>query len=201
MVFEGMAGFAMRERLALVVLFGSRSRGQERAQSDFDLALLPLDPLLSREGVETRLVQQWERSDLDLLWLPHASPLAKARVATEGVLLFEDQPYRFRHFAQSASLGKSESRFWAQADQRFVERSIERNWDMDRDFVLRKLAQLADYIEQLEAVMDVDEARFARDFRVHRVAERQIELLVECAAKLGSGRALSITITSTRRCF
>lgn len=192
MQMEGIADFARKENLSLVLLFGSRAQDQSRDDSDLDLALQPCNPDAEPEGIERRLINALKRSDLDLLWLPHASALARARVASTARLLYEDQPSRFRHFVQEAILRQSDSRVWAENDLQFVTRSLERDWKMDRDLVLRKLAQLAEYLEQLEQVMEVDQTTFARDFRIHRVAERQIELLVECAGKLNTEIAQSL---------
>jgi uncharacterized protein YutE (UPF0331/DUF86 family)/predicted nucleotidyltransferase len=192
MRFDGVVDFARNENLALVLLFGSRAQAGGREDSDWDLALLPQNSGAESTGIERRLINALKRSDLDLLWLPHASPLAKAQVASTAQVLYEDRPYRFRQFAHDAKLGQSDSRVWAESDLRYITRSLERDWTMDRDLVLRKLAQLAEYLEQLEQIMEVDEVTFARDFRVHRVAERQVELLVECAGKLNTELAQSL---------
>jgi predicted nucleotidyltransferase len=174
MQLEGVAEFARREDLALVLLFGSRGAGSGRGDSDVDLALLPRSADTEPDGIETRLIEELQRSDLDLLWLPHASPLARSRVVSTAKVLYEDRPDRFRHFVQDTSLRRSDALAWASNDQRYITRSLKKDWTMDKELVLRKLAQLAEYLEQLEEVLETDEATFSRDFKIHRVAERQI---------------------------
>lgn len=189
---EGIAEFARQEELALVLLFGSRATEQEHSESDLDLALMPRHIDTDSDGIETRLVQALRRSDLDLLWLPHASPLARWRVSETAKVLYEDQPHRFRQFVQDAALRRSDAAAWAKNDERFITRSLEKDWSMDKELVTRKLAQIVEYTEQLEQVLETDEATFARNFMIHRVAERQIELLVESAAKLNIELAQSL---------
>lgn len=192
MTLAGIADFARQEDLALVLLFGSRGQGNDRDDSDLDLALMPRQGCATRDGVERRLVNLLRRSDLDLLWLPHASPLARWRVSETAKVLYQDTPDRFRHFVQEAALGRSDAAVWQYHDERFINRGIEGDWSMDKELVTRKLAQIVQYTEQLEKVLDTDETAFSRDFMIHRVAERQIELLVESAAKLNTELAQSL---------
>jgi predicted nucleotidyltransferase len=89
----------LRRRLPDVVavyVFGSRARGDATADSDFDLAVLPLRPLDP--------VGRWELQEalarvigvnVDLVDLTRASTVLRVEILRDGRLLFEnDEPAR-----------------------------------------------------------------------------------------------------------
>lgn len=83
--------------LSLVVLFGSRARGDAHASSDWDVAYTserPLDPLTLRAAFTDEL-----RSDhVDMVGLDGASALLRYRVARDGTPVFEREPGNFARF-------------------------------------------------------------------------------------------------------
>lgn len=91
--------------LELLVLFGSRARGECRRGSDWDLGFLSgpgFDPdaLLA----DAALILQSDR--VDLVDLGRASGLLRFRAATDGRALFEAHPGSFDAFCIDAA------RFW-----------------------------------------------------------------------------------------
>lgn len=88
--------------LAVLVLHGSRARGDAHARSDWDFGFLGqgVDPLALRANL-TQLVQS---DEVDLTDLSRAGALLAYRVARDGVLLFEREPERFTAFRIAATL-------------------------------------------------------------------------------------------------
>ena len=85
--------------LQAVYLFGSHGRGDARADSDWDIAVLTprrLDPIERwhlQEHIASRL-----SADVDLLDLRAASAVLRARVVEEGVVLSDPEPTRRAEF-------------------------------------------------------------------------------------------------------
>lgn len=81
-VLEGLRGHDAR-----VFLFGSRARGDERATSDIDVAVLPLTPL--ERGVIAAIRDELAESHVpfvvDLVDLSETSPALRERALEEGV--------------------------------------------------------------------------------------------------------------------
>jgi predicted nucleotidyltransferase len=95
--------------LALLVLFGSRARGDEWARSDWDFGYLAdhgVDPLALMAALAA--VVGSER--LDVVDLASASGLLRYRAARDGVLIYESTSGRFDSFRFSAA------RFWFDAE-------------------------------------------------------------------------------------
>lgn len=92
---ESVAALVSRHpELALLVLHGSRARGDEHPASDWDFAYLadgPLDPLALAADLRDALGSD----DVDLADLGRASGLLRYRVARDGVLLYQATPGRF----------------------------------------------------------------------------------------------------------
>lgn len=88
--------------LDLLVLHGSRARGDAHERSDWDFAFLgrDVDPLALRAKL-TRLVTS---DEVDLTDLSRAGALLAYRVARDGILLFEREPERFTAFRIAATL-------------------------------------------------------------------------------------------------
>ncbi len=184
--------FAAAEGLDFVVLFGSQARGQAGPESDFDLALMPHGDLQDRDQVEERLVARLARGDLDMVWLPHASWLLASRVALEGKVLYEREPWQFHRFALRSALRRADSLIWSRRNKEFVERVLNRNHAVDKDLVESKLARLAQYLVELSDVLQTSESEFVTDFRLHRTAERSLELMVESAASINTEVAQAV---------
>jgi predicted nucleotidyltransferase len=87
--------------LTLIVLFGSRGRGDARSTSDWDFAYAAsraVDPLTLRAD----LVEVLETDRVDVVPLDRASALLRYRVARDGVPLFQRHPGNFARFWLSA---------------------------------------------------------------------------------------------------
>jgi len=83
--------------LELLVLFGSRARGDSHSRSDWDfgyLAAREFDPA----AFLARLVLLLGTDRIDLVNLERANGLLRFRVASEGQTLFESRPGTFDDF-------------------------------------------------------------------------------------------------------
>ncbi|MSP62987.1 MAG: nucleotidyltransferase domain-containing protein [Myxococcales bacterium] len=99
---------AIREELAgvfAVYLFGSRARGEERRESDVDLAILdsrPIDPV-RRWHLQERLAELLH-IHVDLVDLRAASTVMRVQVVDAGRLLLDRDPAG-RGLFEASSLG------------------------------------------------------------------------------------------------
>lgn len=98
----GLDGIASRhEGLELLVLFGSRARGDSGERSDWDLGFV------AREGFDPQPLQvdlsRHLRTDaLDLADLSRSNGLLRYRVARDGLPVFERLPGAFHRFWEQA---------------------------------------------------------------------------------------------------
>ena len=101
---------AARQRgLTLLVLFGSRARGDAAAHADWDFGFLSdgaVDPLT----VMAALADAVGSERLDLVDLARASGLLRFRAARDGVIVYEARPGIFDRFRFEAA------RFWYDAE-------------------------------------------------------------------------------------
>ncbi len=89
---------ATRQRgLRLVVLFGSRARGDATVRSDWDVGYLGSEPL-DREGLLADLVAALGTEEVDLVDLDRASGLVRFRAARDGVVAFQAVDDAFARF-------------------------------------------------------------------------------------------------------
>lgn len=96
--------------LAWLVLHGSRARGEERANSDWDFAFRPSD----QDADLLQLIGQLGdavRGEVDLANVERASAVLRLNVAREGVLIFERRPGAFDDFREQVS------QFWCEAGE------------------------------------------------------------------------------------
>jgi predicted nucleotidyltransferase len=84
--------------LSLLVLHGSRARGDARPDSDWDVAYLADDASFDPDGLLASLVERLETDRVDLADLARAGALFRHRVAGDGVVIFEHTPGTFDHF-------------------------------------------------------------------------------------------------------
>lgn len=126
--------------------------------------------------------------DVDLVWLPDASWLLWSEVARDGIVVFERRPGAFGAFRSSACLRMMEAGVWKARDARFVQRSLDRRWQVNTELVGHQLAMLARYVGEMESVL----GRFGDDPLVHHAAERLLELHVECAAAINTEVAQAV---------
>ena len=101
---------AARQRgLTLLVLFGSRARGDAAAHADWDFGFLSdgvVDPLTLMAALAAAVGSE----RVDLVDLARASGLLRYRVARDGVLVYEARPGIFDRFRFEAA------RFWYDAE-------------------------------------------------------------------------------------
>jgi predicted nucleotidyltransferase len=94
---------ALGDDLVALVLFGSRARGDERPESDWDLLLiaenLPASPLQRRKHVLSLLPADWRyRTNVvahtPAEWFGRVTPLA-LDIALDGVVLYDNPRHSF----------------------------------------------------------------------------------------------------------
>ncbi|MBI3783130.1 MAG: nucleotidyltransferase domain-containing protein [Deltaproteobacteria bacterium] len=95
--------------LTLLVLFGSRARGEASAHADWDFGFLA-DGLLDPLALMAALAEVVGSERLDLVDLARASGLLRFRAARDGVLVYEARPGSFNRFRFEAA------RFWYDAE-------------------------------------------------------------------------------------
>ena len=109
-VSNALRAVAMRQPgLALLVLFGSRARGEDSTRSDWDFGYLA-DPVVDPAALMAALAEAVGSERIDLVDLARASGLLRFRVARDGVLIHEAPPGRFDRFRFDAA------RFWFDAE-------------------------------------------------------------------------------------
>ncbi len=90
-----------RPEVQLVVLFGSKAKGQVRLDSDYDIAV-QLDGTADLIALTTEAMQLFGVTDVDLVDLRRANSLLLMRVTTSGVVLYEREPGLFHRFQSRA---------------------------------------------------------------------------------------------------
>ena len=88
---EKIAEVAKKHGLALLVLFGSRARGDERQKSDFDVAYSSVKNLSLHEEnqMAVELHEVLKTINVDLVNLHHTGPLLLKKITEEGIPLYE----------------------------------------------------------------------------------------------------------------
>lgn len=97
-----IAEAAERAGLRLVVLFGSRARGEAGPASDWDFGYLSSDSS-DPDALLEALVDSLRSDRIDLVDLGRAGALIRYRAARDGHCLFEDEPRRFERFQLEAA--------------------------------------------------------------------------------------------------
>jgi predicted nucleotidyltransferase len=98
-----LRGHPAFDGLRLLVLHGSRARGEEHPRSDWDFGMLAddrSDPL----AVRAALTEILGTDSVDLVELRGASALLRYRTARDGVLLLEQPAGEFTNFKIEATL-------------------------------------------------------------------------------------------------
>ena len=96
--FERIVEIATRApSLGLLVLFGSRGRGDAQAGSDWDLGYIG-DATFDPDQMLSQLVAALGTDRIDVVDLARAGGLLRFRAARDGRPLFEAQPNAFAHF-------------------------------------------------------------------------------------------------------
>ena len=97
------------EALRLLVLFGSRGRGEETPRSDWDLGYIA-DGSLDVAGLRADLISALQTEEIDLVDLDRANGLLRYRAARDGRPIFESEEQAFERF-WLAAVG-----FWCDAE-------------------------------------------------------------------------------------
>ena len=87
--------------LRLLVLHGSRARGDARGDSDWDLAFLA-DSTFDPDALLARLGEELGTDQVDLADLSRASALLRFKTASEGLPLYERESGLFDRFRLEA---------------------------------------------------------------------------------------------------
>jgi predicted nucleotidyltransferase len=87
--------------LRLFVLYGSRGRGDERPDSDWDFGY-EADPGFDPDALLARLADLLKADRIDLVDLGRAGALLRHRIARDGRVLFERTPDLFQRFRLDA---------------------------------------------------------------------------------------------------
>lgn len=124
-----VAEVARSHGLDVVVLFGSRARGQAQPGSDTDLAVLPRRPLgpqaFLRLAVD--LGQATGLPQVDLVDLTRSTPLLQCQVARHGRPLFEADQGLFNLFQVKAwKLYLDDRRMLRHLDADYIRGALER---------------------------------------------------------------------------
>jgi predicted nucleotidyltransferase len=88
-------------RISLLVLHGSRARGDAHERSDWDFAY-EADAGTDVDGLLAALADRLKAERIDLVDLDRAGALLRHRVASDGVVLYERRPGRFDRFRLDA---------------------------------------------------------------------------------------------------
>jgi predicted nucleotidyltransferase len=90
--------------LRLAVLFGSQATGRARAESDWDVGIIPMNPdlALHEELALASALSAIVGREVDVVRLDGDAPLLGAEVARDGVCLFEAAPGLFAAYRAGA---------------------------------------------------------------------------------------------------
>ena len=100
---------ARQPALELLLVFGSRARGDARGTSDWDFGYLSR-PGLDFEQLLADLVTATRSDQVDLVDLDRAGGQLRMRAAQDGIVVFEGRPGAFAAFAFDAAS------FWCDAE-------------------------------------------------------------------------------------
>ena len=89
--------------LQLLMLYGSRARGEEHARSDWDIGYLA-DRTLNSFALLGEVTQVLQTDAVDLVDLERASGLLRFRAASEGLVVYESAAGAYHDFAVAAAL-------------------------------------------------------------------------------------------------
>jgi predicted nucleotidyltransferase len=91
--------------LGLLILFGSRARGDASDWSDWDFAYLGEPPtVIDRAALSGTLTDVLSTDRVDVVDLQRTTALLRFRAARDGVPVFERSPGLFLRFQEEASL-------------------------------------------------------------------------------------------------
>ena len=110
---------AANDNISFAYLYGSRARGEERPDSDWDVAIYLRENLSADERFELRLSLLGELDDIgvDLLILNDAPPLIAHRAIMGELLLARDDVARVRFSVRTVAMSE-DGRYWRDLHRR-----------------------------------------------------------------------------------
>lgn len=129
---ERLAALCQSLDIDLVLLFGSRAVGRAGPDGDIDIGVKPVCASWDVEysmKVWHAFMQLLGRADVDVVLLPHASPLLAFHAITGGKVLYERQPEVFRDFALATAKRFADAKKFFDLRKERVRRFLEENAD------------------------------------------------------------------------
>lgn len=116
--------------LKLLVLFGSRGRGNNDSNSDWDFAVIYDKKLSGWDSLEVWSVLAKEfdlpENKIDVVNLEQCSPWLAHAIARDGKLLFEQEHGEFARFKQRSLKSEAELKAYQQAVKEKVRTALQR---------------------------------------------------------------------------
>lgn len=185
--YPQLAATARQHALEFVAVFGSSTDPGCPRPADLDLAVMPRPGhRLDRIELFQDLSNQLQRGDIDLVCLPGADWPVCSQIARTGRPLYEIKPGVFQDFQRANYWRTVDSGSWRTRKREYLKRFLQRRLRMDADLIVERLLRMSQYLAELELVLEQDEGAFLQNPLLHRTAERDIELLVECAARINT---------------
>ena len=117
---EKLAEIAAREQVAFLVLFGSMAKGSSGPQSDVDVGVCfkqyPEHPYEAFRNLSAA----FDTDHLDLVDLNQENPLLHFRIATDGKVLWQRDPFAFRRFQNQASKQYADTAKFRRLREQFI---------------------------------------------------------------------------------
>lgn len=189
---ERLRQICNRFKLSLVVLFGSELSGKKGLDSDVDIAILADNAAKDvNADYELNLLHEFTKllqtSKLDLVMLNFADPLLRFNVMQEGMALFEKEKGDFEHFKLLAIKQHLDAAKFYHADHSYLKNYIEGRKPMiKKEVIQRKLIKLKEYLDEMQLLVALSLGQYKKDIPKKRMAERVIQLIVECASDINS---------------
>jgi uncharacterized protein YutE (UPF0331/DUF86 family)/predicted nucleotidyltransferase len=157
-------------------LFGSAARAELTSRSDIDIAIHledHVDPVWARLEAARAAAIHLGTDAVDLVVL-NTAPLATAgRILTSREVILDRVPFR-RHAYESATARMFYD--FRLREQRLLSARFGR---VDRNLVLRKLADIERYLGELVEYRSLDAPAYAADWKIQRIVERTLHLAIE----------------------
>jgi len=122
--------------LKMLILFGSRARGEEKANSDWDFAVL-YDEKMPQQVSKSAFIEfeiaraiaqllNLSADDIDVVDLHQCSPLIAHFVAADGEVIYEKKAGEFQRFKQTALMNQGQLKALRQTLKQKVEANLQR---------------------------------------------------------------------------
>jgi len=123
---ERLADICRRFKINLVVLFGSRAKGWESRESDYDIGIwienCPFDPDPKKETAIWEAFAELLGTDrVDLLILNRANGALSYEIASHGIPLYEGVPFAFQKFQVLATKRYEDMKRIDRWNRRYIE--------------------------------------------------------------------------------